>query len=287
MRGVIACAGKSTRLFPSTKVLSKQLLPLYDKPLIYYPISMLMKAGIKEIAIITNEDNFELYQKQLGDGSDFGISLQYFVDHNPMGTIGSFKVTSDFVRGQKVCFVLGDNFFYGDQFDEELKKAVEDGTGAYVFGYPVKNPQAFGVAEFDKDGKVTNLIEKPKDPPSNMAVTGIYVYDENCLDYAYKCPLSKRGEYEVTDLNNMYLKQGNLKLVKLSKKNYWLDAGNSESLFVASKYVRKMIKKTKHQIGHLDEIAYKCGYISKQKLQQNYETLKKTEYGKYLEKYLK
>ena len=287
MVGLIACAGKSTRLFPITKFLSKQLLPLYDKPLIYYPISMLIKAGITEIAIITNEENYELYQKQLGDGSDYGIKLQYFIDHNPMGTVGSFKVAKDFVKGKKVCFVLGDNFFYGEQFDEELKKAVNNCNGAYVFGYPVKNPTAFGVADFDKSGNVTKLVEKPKDPPSNMAVTGIYVYDEKCLDYAEKCPLSPRGEYEVTDLNNMYLENKQLKLVKLSKKNYWLDAGNSEGLFKASEYVRKIIKKKKIQIGHLDEVAYNAGLISKEKLKQNYEVLKKTDYGKYLEKYLK
>ncbi len=287
MVGLIACAGKSTRLFPSTKFLSKQLLPLYDKPLIYYPISMLMKVGITEIGIVTNEENYELYKKQLGDGSDFGIKLQYFLDSKPMGTIGSFKVAEQFLKGQKVCFVLGDNFFYGKQFDEQLKKAVTNANGAYVFGYPVKNPKAFGVAKFDKQGNVTELVEKPSNPPSNMAVTGIYVYDEKCVDYANACPLSERNEYEVTDLNNMYLKNGELKLIKLNKKNYWLDAGTSEGLFLASEYVRKVIKKNKTQIGNLDEIAYTQGYITKQKLEQNYQSLKKTDYGKYLEKYLK
>ncbi len=287
MVGLIACAGKSTRLFPSTKFLSKQLLPLYDKPLIYYPISMLMKVGITEIGIVTNAENYELYKKQLGDGSDFGIKLQYFLDSKPMGTIGSFKVAEQFLKGQKVCFVLGDNFFYGKQFDEQLKKAVTNANGAYVFGYPVKNPKAFGVAKFDKQGNVTELVEKPSNPPSNMAVTGIYVYDEKCVDYANACPLSERNEYEVTDLNNMYLKNGELKLIKLNKKNYWLDAGTSEGLFLASEYVRKVIKKNKTQIGNLDEIAYTQGYITKQKLEQNYQSLKKTDYGKYLEKYLK
>lgn len=287
MVGLIACAGKSTRLFPCTKVLSKQLLPLYDKPMIYYPISMLVKAGITEIGIITNEDNFELYQKQLGDGSDFGITLKYFLDKNPKGTIASFNVASDFVKNKSVCFVLGDNFFDGEQFDEEFKKAINNPKGAYVFGYPVKNPSAFGVAKFDEFGNVTQLIEKPQNPPSNMAITGLYVYDEKICEMAQNCPLSIRGEYETTDVNNMYLKMGELKLVKLKKQNYWLDAGTSEGLFRASEYVHKKIKKTKKQIGHLDEICYLCGLISKEQLRQNYEKLKKTDYGKYLEKYLK
>ena len=286
MVGVIVCAGKSSRLFPCTNVLSKQLLPLYDKPLIYYPISMLLGVGIKDIAIVTNEENYEIYQKQIGNGENWGISLKYFVDHNPQGSIASFLVAKDFIKGNKVCFVLGDNFFYGKQFEAELKKAVNLTSGAYCFCYPVKNPKAFGIAQFDKNGKVTNLVEKPSSPPSNMAVTGIYVYDEKCLEYAQKVKPSKRGEYEVTDVNNMYLQDGELKLIKLKKSNYWLDAGTSEGLFLATKFVYKTIKKTKKQIGSIDEICYQNGYITKEQLKQNYEKLKKSDYGKYLEKYL-
>ena len=286
MVGVIVCAGKSTRLFPCTKFLSKQLLPLYDKPLIYYPVSMLASVGIKDIAIVTNEENYELYQKQLGDGSEFGLNLKFYIDHNPQGTIGSFKVANDFIKGNKVCFVLGDNFFYGKQFDEELKRAVSLEKGAYCFGYPVKNPKAFGVANFDKQGKVTALVEKPEHPESNMAVTGIYVYDERCYEFAQKVELSSRNEYEVTDMNNMYLNLGELSLVQLSKKNFWLDAGTSEGLFKASEFVYKTIKRTKKQIGCLDEVCFNSGFITKEQLQKNYEVLKKTEYGQYLKKYL-
>ena len=283
MVGVIVVAGKSTRLYPCTKVLSKQLLPLYDKPLIYYPISMLMNVGICEIAIVTNKENFELYKKQLGDGKDYGIHLHYFVDENPKGTIGSFKVAKQFFKGQKVCFVLGDNFFYGKQFEQQLAKAVKLEKGAYCFGYPVKNPKAFGVAYFDKTGKIKQLVEKPENPQSNMAVTGIYVYDEKCYDLCEKVQLSARGEYEVTDLNNIYLNNGELQLIKLSKQNFWLDAGTSEGLFKASSFVYKKIKSTKKQIGHLEEVAYLNNLISKQQLKQRYDALKKSTYGQYLE----
>lgn len=282
MVGVIVCGGKSTRLFPCTKFLSKQLLPLYDKPLIYYPISMLMKVGIKDIAIVVSEDNLDLYKKQLGDGSDWGINIKLFVDTKQQGTVSALRETGDFFKDKKLCFVLGDNFFYGKEFDEALQNAVKLEKGAYCFGYPVKNPKAYGVAQFNKSGKVTQLIEKPEVPPSNMAVTGIYVYDEKCFEYASRVKPSKRNEYEVTDLNNMYLSDGELNLVQLSKKNFWLDAGTSEGLFKASEYVYKKIKKTKQQIGCLEEVAYKMAYISKEKLLQHYEVLKKTEYGKYL-----
>lgn len=288
MVGVIVCAGKSTRLYPCTTFLSKQLLPLYDKPLIYYPISMLIEAGIKDIAIVTNEDNYELYQKQFKNAEKMGLNIKIYQDLKPQGTIGSLKVAEDFIKGQKVCFVLGDNFFYGKQFKEELKNAVNLKSGAYCFGYPVKNPSAFGIASFDKKGNVTKLVEKPANPESNMCVTGVYCYDEKCLDYAKKVKLSPiRNEYEVTDLNNMYLQNNELKLVQLSKKNYWLDAGTCEGLFKASNFVYKKIKKTKQQIGCLEEICYKNGFINKEQLNELYKDLSKTEYGKYLEKYLK
>ena len=286
MVAVIACAGKSTRLFPCTNFLSKQLLPLYDKPLIYYPISMLVNAGIKDIAIIVNDENFELYKKQLKDFDKMGLNIQIILDPKPQGTVGALKMAADFIKGQKVCFVLGDNFFYGKEFDEEFKKAVSLESGAYCFGYPVKNPSAYGVASFDKKGNVTKLVEKPKNPESNMCVTGLYCYDENCLEYANKCQLSARNEYEVTDLNMMYLQEGNLKLAKMSKKNYWLDAGTSEGLYRASEFVYKTIKKTNQQIGCVEEACYKQNLITKERLAELYEGLKKTDYGKYLEKYL-
>ena len=286
MVGVIVCAGKSTRLFPCTKFLSKQLLPLYDKPLIYYPISMLIKAGIKDIAIVVNSENYDNFQKQLGNGENFGINLKYFVDDSQKGTVSALNHAGEFFKGQKLCFILGDNFFYGKQFDEELKKAVKLEKGAYVFGYPVKNPKAFGVAKFDKNGKVVELVEKPQNPPSNLAITGIYCYDEKCYEYAQKVKPSPRGEYEVTDLNNMYLADGELNLVKLNKKNYWLDAGTSEGLFLASKYVYKQIKKTKKQIGCLEEEAYNQGFLSKEQLKNAYEQQKKSSYGLYLKNLL-
>ena len=282
MVGVIVCGGKSTRLFPCTNVLSKQLLPLYDKPLIYYPISMLIRAGIRDIAIVTNEENFELYQKILGNGSKFGINLQFFVDNLQKGTVSALNIASEFFKGKKVCFVLGDNFFYGKQFDEELKKGVALQKGACVFGYPVKNPKAFGVAKFDKHKKLIELVEKPNNPPSNLAITGIYCYDERVYEFASQVKPSKRGEYEVTDLNNMYLDLGELELIKLKKKNYWLDAGTSEGLFLASKYVYKQIKKTKKQIGCLEEESFKQGFIGLDQLKIAYEEQKKSSYGEYL-----
>ena len=286
MVGVIACGGKSTRLFPCTKVLSKQLLPLYDKPLIYYPISMLLKVGIKDIAIIVSAENLENYKAQLGDGSEFGANIKFYIDDVQMGTVSALRKAEEFYKGQKLCYILGDNFFYGKEFDEKLAEAVKLEKGAYCFGYPVKNPKAFGVANYDKNGKVLELEEKPEQPKSNQAVTGIYVYDEKVYEYAQNVGLSKRNEYEITDLNNMYLNAGDLNLVRLSKKNYWLDAGNCEGLCKATNFVRKQIKKTKKQIACLDEIAYQNGLISKEQLKLNYEKLKKTDYGKYLEKYL-
>ena len=286
MVGVIVCGGKSTRLFPCTNVLSKQLLPLYDKPLIYYPISMLIKAGIKDIAIVTNDENYELYQKILGNGSKFGVNFQFFVDNVQKGTISALNTAGDFFKGKKVCFVLGDNFFYGKQFDEELKKAIKLDKGAYVFGYPVKNPKAFGVAKFDKNKNLVELIEKPNSPPSNLAITGIYCYDERVYEFAKSVKPSKRGEYEVTDLNNMYLKLGELKLIKLKRKNYWLDAGTSYGLFKASEHVYNIIKKTKKQIGCLEEERYKQGFITKQQLKIAYEEQKKSSYGEYLKSLL-
>lgn len=288
MVGVIACAGKSSRLLPTTKLISKQLLPLYDKPLIYYPISMLVGVGIKDIAIVINSKNYELYQSLLGDGSQWGINIKLIIDDDMKGTIGALLKTLDFIRGQKVCFVLGDNFFYGKEFDNALQNAVNLSSGAYCFGYPVKNPKAFGVANVDKNGNITKLVEKPEHPESNLCVTGIYTYDEKCYEYAQQVTPSKRGELEVTDLNLIYLKEKQLKLCKVPKHNFWLDAGTSEGLFEASKFVQRTIKKTKKQIGSLDEIAYKKGYITKEQLYKNYKQLEKTEYGKYLyENYLK
>ena len=288
MVGVIACAGKSSRLLPTTKLISKQLLPLYDKPLIYYPISMLVGVGIKDIAIVINSKNYELYKSLLGNGEQWGINIKLVVDDDMKGTIGALLKTLDFIRGQKVCFVLGDNFFYGKEFDNALQNAVNLSGGAYCFGYPVKNPKAVGVASVDKNGNIINIVEKPEHPESNLCVTGIYTYDEKCYEYAQKVTPSKRGELEVTDLNLMYLKENALKLYKVPKHNFWLDAGTSDGLFEASKFVQRTIKKTKKQIGSLDEIAYQKGYITKEQLYKNYKQLEKTEYGKYLyENYLK
>ena len=286
MVGVIVCAGKSTRLYPSTKFLSKQMLPLYDKPLIYYPVGMLMKAGIKDIIIVTNEENYDLYKKQFGNGENLGINIEIVADKNVEGTYGSFQVAKELVNGQKVCLVLGDNFFYGKEFDEQLKKAISLESGAYCFGYPVKNPSSFGVAKIDKHNNIISLVEKPKNPESNLAVTGIYVYDEKCFDLGKNIKKSDRGEYEITDLNKMYLDLNELKLVKLKKSNFWLDTGTSEGLFKASEFVYKKVKNRKNQIGCLEEIAYLKGYITKDKLKENYEKLKKSSYGEYLKKYI-
>ncbi|MBQ3495013.1 MAG: NTP transferase domain-containing protein [Clostridia bacterium] len=286
MKGVIICAGKSSRLYPATQRLSKQLLPLYDKPLIYYPISMLMEAGIKDIIIVTNKENQALFADQLGDGSEWGVKFTILVDEKPQGTTGSFLVAKPYIEGEKVCLILGDNFFYGEDFINKFKDCVMNAKGAYCFGYPVKNPTAFGVANIDKQGNITKLVEKPKNPESKWAVTGIYIYDEECVPLAEKVEMSPRGELEITDLNNFYLAQEKLKLVCLSKKNYWLDAGTADGLLWASNYVKKIQDKTKKQVACLEEIAYNNGYIDKAQLKKCYEKVKKSEYGKYLEKYL-
>lgn len=286
MKGVIVCAGKSSRLFPATQRLSKQLLPLYDKPLIYYPISMLMEAGIRDIIIVTNRENSQLFADQLGDGAWLGCKFTILIDDAPCGTAGSFLVAKEHIQGEKVCFILGDNFFYGEDFMSQLKQCVQLEKGAFCFGYPVKNPSAFGVANVDKQGNITKLVEKPQNPESKWAVTGIYVYDEKCVEFAEKTTFSERGEREVTEMNNMYLAQGELGLVRLAKKNYWLDAGTADGLLGASVYVQKLQKRTKKQIACLEEIAYLNGYIDKEQLKANYEKVKKSDYGKYLKKYL-
>lgn len=281
MVGVITCAGKSSRLFPATKCVSKQILSLYDKPLIYYPISMLLKVGIKDIVIVVNSENEEIFKRLLGDGSDFGANIKIIVDYNPQGTVGSFLVAKEYLKGQKVCFVLGDNFFYGDSFDEQFLSAVNLESGAFCFGYPVKNPSMFGVANVDKNGNITKLVEKPVHPESKWAITGLYVYDETCVEKAEKVQFSSRGELEVTDLNNMYLSEGKLFLKKMSKKVFWLDAGTSEGMFNASNYVRK-IQKKKKMVACLEEIAYESKLITKEKLLEDAEKIKKSDYGKYL-----
>ena len=247
---------------------------------------MLLNAGIKDIIIVTNPENYQLYSDLLGDGKNLGVSFTILIDENPQGTIGSFLIAKEYIKNEKVCFVLGDNFFYGKQFEQQLKYCVEHSNGAYCFGYPVKNPSAFGVATIDKNGKIKKLVEKPKNPESHWAVTGIYVYDERCLSLAQKVGYSERGELEVTDLNNMYLSMNELSLVRLSKNNFWLDTGTAKGLLDASNFVSKTQQKTKKQIGCLEEIAYLNGYIDKQQLKENYEKIKKSDYGKYLEKYL-
>lgn len=286
MKGVIICAGKSTRLYPATQRISKQMLPLYDKPLIYYPITMLMRAGIKDIIIVVNEENYELFKSQLCDGSQWGIKITIIIDYKPQGTAEGLLCAKEYVDGERICFVLGDNFFYGKQFDDLLKFAVNEGKGNYLFGYPVKNPTQFGVATLDKKGNVTSLEEKPKVPKSNLAVTGIYVYDENAISYAKTLSPSDRGEYEVTDLNNVYLSKNNLELFKLSKKNYWLDAGTADGMFEASKKIKNIQKRTQMPVGCPEVEAYKQGFIDKKQLEKLYNNLNKSEYGKFLKKYL-
>ena len=286
MVGVIICAGHSTRLYPITKVLSKQLLPIYDKPLIYYPLSMLMKAGITKIALVTNEENISLYKKLLGNGKQLGIRIFYFIDQNPQGTASSFNCAKDFIKNEKVCLVLGDNFFYGKDFETCFKKASSFKSGSVCFGYPVEDASKFGVAYMDDDGKVLEIEEKPCNPKSNLAITGIYFYDEKCSEFLQKVEVSKRQEYEITDLNKIYLSRNELKLIVLSKENIWIDTGTSQTLLEASNFVFKTQSEQNIQIACLEEIAYSKKYISQKQLYKLYLNLQKTSYGKYLEKYL-
>ncbi len=289
MKGIILAGGSGTRLYPLTKVTSKQLLPIYDKPMIYYPMSVLMNAGIRDILIISTPQDTPRFQELFGDGHQFGVRLSYAVQPSPDGLAQAFIIGADFIGSDTVAMVLGDNIFAGIGLEKRLKSAVENadsGKGATVFGYYVDDPERFGVVEFDSQGKAVSIEEKPEKPKSNYCVTGLYFYDNRVVEYAKGLKPSKRGELEITDLNRIYLDQGMLNVELLGQGFTWLDTGTHESLVEATDFVMTVEKHQHKKIACLEEIAYTKGWITEKEVLETYEVLKKNQYGQYLKEVL-
>lgn len=285
MKGIILAGGSGTRLYPLTRVTSKQLLPIYDKPMIYYPMSVLMSAGIRDILIISTPQDTPRFADLLGDGHPFGVNLTYAVQAVPNGLAQAFVIGADFIGNDTVAMVLGDNIFTGHGLKKRLKAAVENaenGRGATVFGYYVDDPERFGIVEFDKEGRAVSIEEKPAKPKSNYCVTGLYFYDNRVVGYAKELKPSARGEYEITDLNRMYLENGELNVELLGQGFTWLDTGTHESLADATNFVKTMETHQHRKIACLEEIAYLNGWISREDVLAVYEGLKKNQYGQYL-----
>ncbi len=282
MKGIILAGGSGTRLYPITKSISKQIVPIYDKPMIYYPLSTLMLAGIKEILIISTERDLPFYENLLGDGSNYGLQLSYAVQLAPNGLAEAFIIGAEFIADDSVCLVLGDNIFYGNHFSQLLETGASLETGAVIYGYYVNNPEDFGVVEFDNEWNVLSLEEKPMHPKSNYAVPGLYFYDNDVVEIAKNIKPSARGELEITAVNNEYLRRKNLKVELLGRGMAWLDTGTHDGLLEASNFVQTMQKRTGLYVSCLEEIAYHKGYISKEKLIEQAEELIKSDYGKYL-----
>jgi glucose-1-phosphate thymidylyltransferase len=286
MKGIILAGGKGTRLYPLTMAVSKQLLPVYDKPMIYYPLSMLMLAGIREVLVITTREDSQQYQRLLGDGSRLGMHFHFAVQAVPRGLADAFIVGKEFIGDDDVCLILGDNIFFGHGMPEILRSAAELETGAVVFAYPVRDPERYGVVEFDQSGKAISLEEKPLKPRSNYAVPGIYFYDNRVVGYAEELEPSPRGEIEITDINKRYLGDGELAVKVLGRGVAWLDAGTHESLLQASMFVQAVEDRQGMMISCVEEIAYRMGYIDEEILRKDAEELAGNEYGQYLLRFL-
>lgn len=285
MKGIVLAGGSGTRLYPLTMVTSKQLLPIYDKPMIYYPISVLMNAGIRDILIISTPQDLPRFEILLGDGHQFGIHISYKIQPSPDGLAQAFTIGEDFIAGEPAAMVLGDNIFAGHGLKKRLRAAVqkaESGQGATVFGYYVDDPERFGIVEFDKNGRAVSIEEKPRHPKSNYCVTGLYFYDSRVVEFAKSLKPSPRGEYEITDLNSIYLKKQELHVELLGQGFTWLDTGTHESLVDATNFVKTMEQHQHRKIGCLEEIGYLNGWISREEVMVSYEAMKKNQYGQYL-----
>ena len=282
MKGIVLAGGSGTRLYPLTKAVSKQILPIYDKPMIYYPLSVLMLSGIKDILLISTPRDIEVFKELFGDGSQLGISITYKVQPSPDGLAQAFILGEEFIGDDSVCLVLGDNIYYGYGLPSILRRSAEITKGATIFGYYVNDPERYGVVEFDEDRNVIDLEEKPTNPKSNYAVTGLYYYDNTVIEKAKQLKPSPRGELEITDLNKLYLKEGTLKTELLGRGMAWLDTGTHESLIQASNFVASIEQRQGLKVACLEEIAYRKGYINDQQLKDLAEPLKKNQYGQYL-----
>jgi glucose-1-phosphate thymidylyltransferase len=282
MKGIILAGGKGTRLYPMTQAISKQLLPIYDKPMIYYPLSVLMMAGIKEVLIISTLEDTPIYEKLLGNGSNLGLQIQYKVQDTPRGLADAFILGEQFIGNESVCLILGDNIFYGQDFVRQLKDASTLEEGAIIFGYPVKDPKSFGVVEFDENRRVVSIEEKPQKPKSNYAVPGLYFYDNKVVEIAKNIKPSERGEIEITSVNNAYLEKGNLNVILLGRGMAWLDTGTPDGMLKAAEYVEAVQSRQGFYIACLEEIAWRNKFITDAQFKEVGENLKMTDYGQYI-----
>lgn len=282
MKGIILAGGKGTRLYPMTQVISKQLLPIYDKPMIYYPLSVLMLAGIREILVISTPDDLPMYKKLFGDGTKLGLNFSYKAQDDPRGLADAFILGEDFIGQDSVCLILGDNIFYGQDFTRVLNRAKEIKEGAIIFGYPVKDARSFGVVEFDANNKVISLEEKPNHPKSNYVVPGLYFYDNQVIEIAKKIKPSARGEVEITDVNKVYLQKNSLDVILLGRGMAWLDTGTPEGMLKAAEYVETIQSRQGFYVSCIEEIAWRRGFINNEQLRDIGESLKATDYGRYI-----